>query len=145
MARKQAEHGTEAPESVIETTETSEAMAESIHERTETTAVEIAGEPSEEGFGEAIREGAEDARAAAAGFLPAIGKMVHNGVYSSFYYMTYGVVFTSMVVGSLIPSNNAMGEGVRDGFTAARKAFEGRAQREEAVEVTPSDEVPAMA
>jgi hypothetical protein len=117
----------------VETMEILEAAPteETVYERSEipeTTALERTAEPAED-FSEAIREGASNARVAAAGFIPAVGGMIHKGIYNGFYYTTYGVVFGSMVVGSLIPANNAMGEGVRDGFKAARRAFEGRRQR----------------
>jgi hypothetical protein len=122
---------------VAETVGTAEALEaapspaeETVYERTEITetALERTAEPAED-FSEAIREGASDAREAAAGFIPAVGGMIHKGIYSGFYYATYGAVFGAMVVGSLIPTNNAMGEGVRDGFKAARRAFEGRERR----------------
>lgn len=74
----------------------------------------------------AFKEGASDAREAAANFIPSVGKLVHQGVYRGFYAVTYGVVFGSLVVGSLIPTNNAMGEGVRDGIDAAQKAFKSK-------------------
>jgi hypothetical protein len=128
------------------TAETPETLAERVEEPAESsvmesTAVEIAAEPAEgpEGLAGAFREGAEDARAAAEGFVPAVGKLIHDGVYSTFYTLTYGVVFTSLVVGSLIPSDNAMGEGVRDGIKDARQAFEGRQQREDVREAAEAE------
>jgi hypothetical protein len=74
----------------------------------------------------AITEGAAGACSAAANIVPATGKVVRKTVYSGFYYVTYGVVFSSLMIGSLIPTNNAMGEGVQDGVSAARKAFKER-------------------
>ncbi|MGZ8218374.1 hypothetical protein [Methylomagnum sp.] len=133
----------------VETVETLEAVSspagETTYERTEfteTTALERTAEPAED-FSEAIREGASDARDAAAGFIPAVGGMIHKGIYNGFYFATYGVVFGSMVVGNLIPSNNAMGEGVRDGFKAARRAFDGR-ERVAAEEAAAAETAMAM-
>lgn len=119
------------PAGTAETLEAAPSPAEeTVYECAEITetALERTAE-SAEGLSEAIREGASDAREAAAGFIPAVGGMIHKGVYNGFYYATYGAVFGAMVVGSLIPTNNAMGEGVRDGFKAARRAFEGRERR----------------
>ncbi|HYE35561.1 hypothetical protein [Methylocaldum sp.] len=107
---------------------TAEPTTGSVGERPEHV-MERETEPAEgsrEGFGEAIKEGANDARSAFAEFIPGIGGVIHNGVYSGFYYLAYGVVFSSLAVASLLPSHNAMGEGVRDGAEAAKKAFKGR-------------------
>jgi hypothetical protein len=146
MARKHTEHTEPTPEAAseasVETVETLEASSEAVQERTEITetALERTAEP-EAGFAEAIREGASDAREAAAGFFPAVGDAIHKGVYNGFYYLTYGVVFGALVVGRLIPSNNAMGEGVRDGYAAAAKAFEEREKAARAAaEAAPPDE-----
>ncbi|BBL74145.1 hypothetical protein [Methylomagnum ishizawai] len=106
---------------VSEAVETPEAagIMESEAAPAQTTALEVTQAPSE-GLSEAIREGASDARAA----VVSLKGFVRKGVYTGFYYATYGVVFGALMVGSLIPSNNAMGEGVRDGFKAAQKDFE---------------------
>jgi hypothetical protein len=87
------------------------------------TALQRTAEP-EGGFSDAVREGAKDAREAVASFFPAVGNAIHKGVYNGFYFVTYGVVFGALTVGRLIPHNNAMGEGVHDGYLAAKKAFE---------------------
>lgn len=148
MARKHTEHTEPTPETTpeipVESTETVEAMEASsdvVQERTviTETALERTAEP-EASLAEAIREGAGDAREAAAGFFPTIGKALHKGVYNTFYYATYGVVFGALVVGRLIPSNNAMGEGVHDGFEAAKKAVEEREHAAAAAEAAPLDE-----
>jgi hypothetical protein len=133
--------GAEQAEYVMENTEeTRDVSTETVYERSE-GAPEVV--ESTEGVlthvAEAVREGASDASEAAAGFIPAIGAMVHKGVYSSFYALTYGVVFGSLVVGSLIPSNNAMGEGVRDGIEAAKRAFKARKEAAHAEEM-PAEE-----
>ncbi|MGX2030188.1 MULTISPECIES: hypothetical protein [Methylocaldum] len=100
----------------------------SVGERPEYISEKVT-EPAEgarEGFGEAIKEGAEHARSAFAELIPEVGGMIHKGVYSGFYYLSYGVVFGSLMVANLLPAHSAMEEGVRDGAEAARKAFEGR-------------------
>jgi hypothetical protein len=134
--------GTMEPLETVEPEAIMEASGETVQESAEVhpTALERTAEPTE-GFSEAIREGTEDARAAAAGVIPEVGELIHKGVYNGFYYLTYGIVFGSLVVGSLIPSNNAMSEGVRDGIEAARKDFEGREEAGgHAAEATPSEE-----
>lgn len=80
MARKQSHsEPTEnaAPEAAAEPVESTEATPE------QSTALERTAEPAAS-FTEAVHEGIEDARSAAAGFLPAVGKFVHKGVYSGF-------------------------------------------------------------
>jgi hypothetical protein len=130
MARKQPSPAESNPETTpeaaaeaVETTETT-AASETVQESVEAPQTALEKTEPAEGFAEAIREGAHDACSAAAGFLPSVGGMIHKGVYHGFYYLTYGVVFSSLVVGSLIPSNNAMGDGVRAGFKAAKDDFE---------------------
>lgn len=54
---------------------------------------------------------------------------VKKSVYSSVYTVTYGVVYSALVVGDLIPTNNIVGEGMRDGFTAAKKAYGSRSEK----------------
>ncbi len=156
MARKQSSYSEPAPEAAAE--EAQEATVETVETTTETetvmesvaaesaeamesvaesveapqTALECTAQP--ETIGDAIREGACDARSAVDNLRGA----VRQGVYSGFYYLTYGVVFGALVVGSLIPSNNAMGEGVKAGFKAAQDDFE--AQKAAAAEAAPADE-----
>lgn len=79
-----------------------------------------------------ITTGAADACSAAANLVPATGKVIRKSIYSGFYYVTYGVVFSSLMIGNLIPSDNAMGEGVHDGAAAARKAFKARQEADSA-------------
>lgn len=98
--------------------------------KTEDLTVEEAVEESKS-LAKVISEGASDACAAATNAFPAAGKALRRTIYSGFYYVTYGVVFGSLAVASLIPTDNAMGEGIRDGASAARKDFE---SRKEAVE-----------
>ncbi len=142
MARKQpapTEHDAEAtPELATESVEATEAAeimeAEAVQQSTEApqTALERTAAP----FAEAIHEGIGDARAAAASFRG----ILHKGVYNGFYYLTYGVVFGSLVVGSFIPSNNAMGDGVREGFKAARKDFEAKQEAGHSTDAPISEE-----
>jgi hypothetical protein len=103
-------------------------VVETIVNESETiihTTIEQAANAST-GLSAAIREGADDARQAVTNFFPAVQRVLHKGVYRSFYVLSYGAVFGALTVGRLIPSNNAMGEGVHDGFAAAKKDFADR-------------------
>jgi hypothetical protein len=142
-ATPEAATGTMEPPETVEPESIMEASGETAPKSAKDSAavLERTAEPAE-GFSEAIREGADDARAAAAGVIPEVGELIHKGVYNGFYYLTYGIVFGSLVVGSLIPSNNAMSDGVRDGIKAARRDFEGKEEAGggHAAEATPSEE-----
>jgi len=110
--------------------------------KTEEIVVEEAVE-APKGLVRVITEGAADARTAASNATLAAGKAARKTVYSGFYYLTYGVVYGTLFVGSLIPSNNAMGEGVHDGAAAARKDFDARLQHAESA--APADAAAAPA
>lgn len=126
MARKHTESTEPNTEAIIETPgDTKDTSPEPRDERAETapTVVERTAEAAES-VAEAVREGVSDAREAATGFIPAVGNLLHKGIYNGFYYLTYGVVFGSLVIGSLVPSNSVVGTAVKDGAEAAKKAFE---------------------
>lgn len=72
--------------------------------------------------------------------LPSLGKLVHKGVYMGFYGATYSMVFGTLMLGSLIPSDSAMGQGMRDGLKAAQDAFAKRKNVSEC-EVPPTAQV----
>jgi putative methionine-R-sulfoxide reductase with GAF domain len=72
---------------------------------------------------EAVKEASADAAEAAAKAPAEIGKFLSKTVYGGFYYLSYGVVFGSLIVGKLIPKNSAMAHGIHDGAIAARDAF----------------------
>ncbi len=136
MAKKHTEHPESHTEAVPEAQGISPDQGEAPA-KTPPTVMERAAE-SAESVTEAVREGADDAREAAAGFIPAVGNFLHKGIYNGFYYLTYGVVFGSLVVGSIIPSNSAVSEGMRDGAQAAKRAFEHGG--ETAAEAGPAEE-----
>jgi hypothetical protein len=95
--------------------------------KTEEVIVEV-GTEAPKSLARVITEGAADACTAASTVTQAAGKAARKTVYSGFYYVSYGVVFSALLVGNLLPSNNAMGEGVHDGALAARKDFDARQQ-----------------
>jgi hypothetical protein len=67
---------------------------------------------------EAARAGASDARAAARGFLPAVGKTVAVCLHSTGYAVGYSVVFPAVLVSRLVPANNPIVYGLTDGGRA---------------------------
>ncbi|MCU0733951.1 MAG: hypothetical protein MUF20_00310 [Methylotetracoccus sp.] len=105
--------------------------------QTEEVVAEVVTEESK-GLAKVISESAADACSAASNVLPEAGKLVRKVVYKGFYYATYGVVYSSMVVGSLIPSHSAVGEGLHDGAAAARKDFASRGETVTEAAATPS-------
>jgi hypothetical protein len=73
----------------------------------------------------AAREGAEEARATAADALPAASHFVSQAVYKTCYAISYGVVFSSVLLARSIPTNNAAVHGLIDGAHAAIDMVEG--------------------
>lgn len=105
-----------------------EPAAEILTERESTTGTPLAVAM------EAIKEGSSEAREAAAEFIPAVGQGLKKAVYQTFYGVSYGVVYSALVVASLVPTNNVMGEGLRDGAEDAGKAFRRREEERTAEE-----------
>lgn len=71
----------------------------------------------------ATEEGASAPKATRLNVIPALGRAVSKAVYGTFYYASYGIVFTAVTVAHWIPVNNPMGRGVRDGAAAAKADF----------------------
>ena len=80
----------------------------------------------------AVRQGAGDARAKAMELAPAVGESVSRAVYATCYYVSYGVVFPTVFVASLLPLNNAFGYGLADGASAAKEAVAAMRSRRQA-------------
>jgi hypothetical protein len=68
----------------------------------------------------------------ARGILATVCGGVQKGIYTSVYTVTYGVVYGALLIGGLIPVNSVVSEGMRDGLSAARKAYDGRSAQKEA-------------
>jgi hypothetical protein len=68
---------------------------------------------------EAVRDGASDAVAKVKQAVPVTGEYVSRFVYSSFYYLSYGVVFPTLLVTNFIPGCGPIADGLVDGATAA--------------------------
>lgn len=73
---------------------------------------------------EVTAETVEQAEKAAARFLPAARKAVGKAVYGTFYYASFGVVFSALMVSHLVPMDNLMGRAIKDGASAARDAVQ---------------------
>jgi hypothetical protein len=68
---------------------------------------------------EAVRDGTSDALARAKQALPAAGEYLSRFVYSSCYYLSYGVVFPTLLVTNSLPGGGPIADGLVDGATAA--------------------------
>ena len=81
----------------------------------------------------AIKEGAVDAKAKVSKFMPVASRVVSKTVYASCYYASYGVVFPSLVVASVVPKNNILVYGLNDGAKAAKDAVQSLRERRSAM------------
>jgi hypothetical protein len=78
--------------------------------------------------GEAVKEGAADAKQGVETILPAVGKFVSKALYGGCYYAAYGVTFGALTVGKLIPTDNAVVHGLQDGAEAAAADIQKRSE-----------------
>src|SRR5271168_2411580 len=65
------------------------------------------------------REGVEKARETASDAIPAAGEFLSQAAYKTCYGISFGVVYPTMLIVSLIPKNNAAVLGFIDGAHAA--------------------------
>lgn len=72
---------------------------------------------------QAARDGAGDAISQAKKAAPAARELVSKFVYSSFYYLSYGVVFPTMLVANFVPGGGPIASGLLDGATAASEVI----------------------
>jgi hypothetical protein len=70
----------------------------------------------------AVQQGAADARDKARQIAPGIGRAVSKTIYATCYYTSYGFVFPTLLIVSLLPLENAVGYGLGDGARAAKDA-----------------------
>jgi len=73
--------------------------------------------------------------------LPAIGASASKAVYGTFYYASYGVVFSALTVAHVIPMNNIMGRAIKDGAADAKQAVEKSEAASAVQESVPADDV----
>jgi hypothetical protein len=69
---------------------------------------------------QAAKDGATNAREAAAEYLPESGSLLSKVAYNTCYAISYGLVFPSVLLAHSIPQNNAFVHGLIDGAHAAR-------------------------
>jgi hypothetical protein len=69
---------------------------------------------------EAVCDRAGDAAAQAKQALPAAGQFVSRLVYSSCYYVSYGLVFPTLFLANVIPGGGPVAAGLSDGASAAK-------------------------
>jgi hypothetical protein len=88
---------------------------------------------------EKVKEGAADAREAAARALPEANNLLTKLAYNTCYAVSYGVVFPSVLIARSVPQNNALVHGLVDGAHAAMDMVD-EMKRSKAVEshATPS-------
>jgi hypothetical protein len=67
---------------------------------------------------EAARAGANDATAAARGFLPKVGAAVSVGLHATGFALGYSVAFPAVAVSRLVPASNPIVYGLTDGGRA---------------------------
>jgi hypothetical protein len=67
----------------------------------------------------ATQDGAERAREAASGAMPAAGEFLSQAAYKACYGISFGVVFPTMLLVRAIPKDNAAVHGFIDGTQAA--------------------------
>jgi len=70
---------------------------------------------------QAARQGAADARAAAARAWPASRVILARAVYNTTYTISYGLVFPAAFVAQAIPRDNAAVRGLIEGAEAASR------------------------
>lgn len=68
---------------------------------------------------EALKDGASDAARAVQRFVPQGKVSLSKAAYSTCYFLSYGVAFPTLFVASLLPKNNPLGNGLKDGAVAA--------------------------
>jgi hypothetical protein len=93
---------------------------------------------------EAMKSGAADGHTAASRAVPAARLALSKTVYSTSYYLSYGVVFPTLLVASIIPKNNALVHGMSDGARAAADAV-GSLRAQRAAEHAEHEAQPAVA
>lgn len=72
---------------------------------------------------EAMRDGANDAAGKVQQMIPAANKFASRFVYSSCYFLSYGVVFPTLFAAHYVPGGGPIGTGFIDGANAANDAI----------------------
>src|SRR2546423_1115500 len=73
---------------------------------------------------QAVKDGAENARATATDAIPAASQFLSQAVYKTCYSVSFGVVFSAILIARWIPKDNAVVHGLVDGAHAATDLVE---------------------
>ena len=92
---------------------------------------------------QAAKDGASDAQIRVSEAMPAIGQFFSRFTYTTFYAISYGVVFPTMLVVRAIPKENCVVHGLTDGGAAAWDAALGRGRAGLGVDHPAADHDPA--
>ncbi len=76
-----------------------------------------------------IKKGAVAAKQAASKIALAPAKIFDSAVYSVCYGISYGAVFTSLVIVKMLPVNSLVTKGFHDGAEVAHKDFKTRQEK----------------
>lgn len=86
---------------------------------------------------EAARAGAGDARSAAEGMVPAIGKAMGAGLQTTGFVLGYSFTFPVVLIARLLPQQNAIAYGLTDGGRAGLDLARSTLQRPASVPAVP--------
>ncbi len=77
----------------------------------------------------AISSGVSAAKSAAAKLAPKLGSYLHTAVHATGYGLSFAFVFPAVFIAELVPSENVLIYGLKDGAAAAKRAVEQVADR----------------
>ena len=76
-----------------------------------------------------VKKGAIAAKQAATKIASAPSRLFDSAVYNACYGISYGAVFTSVIVVKMLPTNSLVTKGFRDGAEVASKDFIARQEK----------------
>lgn len=88
--------------------------------KAETTTQESPASPM---TSESSKEGMSQPREVVKEFLPMLRETLSQALYTTCYGISYGVVFTGLVIGSLLSKESMIRKGICDGAESATRAF----------------------
>ena len=77
-----------------------------------------------------MKKGAIAAKQAATKIVSAPSRLFDSGLYGACYGLSYGAVFTSLVIVKMLPANSLVTKGFHDGAKVARKDFKARQEKQ---------------
>jgi len=76
-----------------------------------------------------VKKGAVAAKQAVSNIVSAPSRIFDSAVYGACYGISYGAVFTSLVIVKILPANSLVTKGFHDGAEVARKDFKTRQEK----------------